>query len=68
MMMAAGLWKVRRVRKIVTHQMRERRPCLGELVQIDGSPHDWVRRARSGLCAAGIYRRRPLANYCNCCS
>ena len=41
MMMAAGLWKTRRVRKIVTHQMRERRPCLGELVQIDGSPHDW---------------------------
>jgi transposase len=41
MMMVAGLWKVRRVRKIVTHQMRERRPCLGELVQIDGSPHDW---------------------------
>ena len=41
MMMAAGLWKTRRVLKIVTHQMRERRPCLGELVQIDGSPHDW---------------------------
>jgi hypothetical protein len=41
MMLVAGLWKVRRVRKIVTHQMRERRPCLGELVQIDGSPHDW---------------------------
>jgi transposase len=41
MMLVAGLWKARRVRKIVTHQMRERRPCLGELVQIDGSPHDW---------------------------
>jgi transposase len=41
MMLVAGLWKARRARKIVTHQMRERRPCLGELVQIDGSPHDW---------------------------
>ena len=41
MMMVAGLWKARRVRKVVIHQMRERRPCLGELVQIDGSPHDW---------------------------
>ena len=41
MMLAAGLWKARRVRKIVTHQLRERRPCLGELVQIDGSPYDW---------------------------
>jgi hypothetical protein len=25
----------------VTHQLRERRACFGELVQIDGSPHDW---------------------------
>jgi len=41
MMLAADLWKARRARKIVTHQMRMRRPCLGELVQIDGSPHDW---------------------------
>jgi transposase len=40
-MLTEGLWKSRRVRKIVTHQMRERRPCFGELVQIDGSPHDW---------------------------
>ena len=23
------------------HQRRPRRPCRGELVQIDGSPHDW---------------------------
>ena len=23
------------------HQPRYRRDCLGELVQIDGSPHDW---------------------------
>jgi transposase len=41
MMVVAGLWKERRVSKIVTHPMRVRRPCLGELVQIDGSPHDW---------------------------
>ena len=41
LMLAADLWKARRARKIVTHQMRVRRPCLGELVQIDGSPHDW---------------------------
>jgi hypothetical protein len=25
----------------VIHQLRERRARLGELVQIDGSPHDW---------------------------
>ena len=52
MMMVAGLWKARRVRKIVTHQMRECRPCWGELVQTR-----LVRGARPGLCAAGVHRR-----------
>jgi transposase len=35
------LWKPRKVKKEVAHQLRERRACFGELVQIDGSPHDW---------------------------
>jgi transposase len=48
MMLVEGLWKARRVRKIVTHQMRERRPCLGELVQIDGSPHAWFEERAPG--------------------
>jgi transposase len=36
-----GLWrpKSRRARRVF--QLRERRPRFGELVQIDGSPHDW---------------------------
>jgi hypothetical protein len=41
LMIAEGLWKPRKARKLVVHQMRERRACLGELVQLDGSPHDW---------------------------
>jgi len=41
MMIAEGLWKARRERKVTVHQMRERRACFGELVQIDGSPHAW---------------------------
>ena len=41
LMIEEGLWKARKVKKIVTHQLRERRACLGELVQIDGSLHDW---------------------------
>lgn len=41
LMMAEGLWKARKTAKLVVHQMRERRACLGELVQIDGSPHAW---------------------------
>lgn len=41
LMIAEGLWKPKLARKAVVHQMRERRACFGELVQIDGSPHDW---------------------------
>jgi len=37
----AGLWQVRRKRLRRCHPPRERRPRRGELVQIDGSPHDW---------------------------
>lgn len=41
LMTAAGLWQPRRARCLVVHPLRERRARLGELVQIDGSPHDW---------------------------
>jgi transposase len=41
LMMVTGLWKSKRAKKLVVHQMRARRACLGELVQIDGSPHKW---------------------------
>jgi len=41
LMIGEGLWKARRAPKAVVHQLRERRACLGELVQIDGSPHAW---------------------------
>lgn len=40
-MIEDGLWtaKVRRAKR--AHPSRERRPCTGELIQIDGSPHAW---------------------------
>ena len=41
LMISEGLWRPRRARKAVIHQLRERRARLGELVQLDGSPHDW---------------------------
>jgi transposase len=41
LMISEGLWQPRRARQAVIHQLRERRSRLGELVQIDGSPHDW---------------------------
>src|ERR1035437_5626240 len=49
MMISEGLWKSRKVRKVITHPMRERRACLGELVQIDGYPHDWF-EGRAASC------------------
>lgn len=41
-MIEEGMWKPKKARKfVVVHQMRERRACYGELLQIDGSPHKW---------------------------
>jgi len=36
-----GLWKAKRQKQAQIHPQRERRHCFGELIQIDGSPHDW---------------------------
>jgi len=44
-----GLWKGKRRKPYKIHQSRERRECFGELVQIDGSPHDWF-EGRGGKC------------------
>jgi len=41
LMVEEGLWKARKAKQVAVHQLRERRACFGELVQIDGSPHDW---------------------------
>ncbi len=38
---ALGLARARRRRPARVHRPRERRPRFGELIQIDGSPHDW---------------------------
>jgi transposase len=40
-MMKAGLWQPRKRRQPKLHPPRQRRPCRGELVQIDGSDHRW---------------------------
>lgn len=48
-MMQAGLWQAKRRRAKRVHLPRERRAALGELVQIDGSHHDWF-EGRSAKC------------------
>ena len=45
---ARGLWQRQR-RRGRHRKRRERRACLGSLVQMDGSHHDWFER-RSGQC------------------
>jgi len=53
-MIEENLWKSRKLKKIVTHQLRERRACFGELVQIDGSPHDWF-EGRADTCVLLVF-------------
>jgi hypothetical protein len=45
-LLAAGKWTVRR-RRQKHRQWRERKACLGEMVQLDGSHHDWFEGRRA---------------------
>jgi hypothetical protein len=54
LMMGAGLWRTKRARQVTVHQMRERRRCRGELVQIDGSRHDWF-EGRAEWCSLLVF-------------
>jgi len=54
LMIVEDLWKPRKVKKVVTHQLRERRACFGELIQIDGSPHDWF-EGRAEACVLLVF-------------
>jgi hypothetical protein len=53
-MIAEQLWKARKAKKVVVHQLRARRACFGELVQIDGSPHDWF-EGRAPACVLLVF-------------
>ena len=53
-MIAEGWWKPKRAKKPSVHQMRERRACFGELVQIDGSDHEWF-EGRAPRCTLLVY-------------
>lgn len=49
-----GIWKARARRQPTVHQLRERRPRFGELIQIDGSPHDWF-EGRAAPCTLIVF-------------
>lgn len=41
-LMEAGYWQAKRQKAATPHPPRRRRGCRGELVQIDGSVHNWL--------------------------
>lgn len=53
-MIEAGIWQQRRVKKPKLHQSRTRRSREGELIQMDGSPHDWFEGRRKKCCLLGF--------------
>lgn len=40
-MIGANIWTARKRKIENIHPYRERKSCVGELIQLDGSPHDW---------------------------
>jgi hypothetical protein len=49
-MIQAQLWRPKRRRAQLVHPPRARRACRGELVQIDGSHHDWFEQRAPKCC------------------
>lgn len=54
LMTEAGLWIPRRQRAAKIYQPRNRRNCVGELIQIDGSDHTWF-EDRAQACTLLVY-------------
>jgi len=49
-MIEAEIWKAKAPHKQRIHQSRDRRPEFGELIQLDGSHHDWFEGRRAKCC------------------
>lgn len=54
LMITAGYWHPKKGNTACTHPMRERRTRFGELIQIDGSPHDWF-EGRGTYCTLLVF-------------
>ena len=53
-MIEVGLWRDRKQREKRVHQPGSRRDCVGELVQVDGGEHWWV-KDRGPQCALLVF-------------
>lgn len=54
LMISNQLWQGKKAKKTAIHQSRPRRAAFGELVQIDGSPHDWF-EGRAPRCCLIVF-------------
>jgi len=54
LMIEAGVWQGKSKKSPVIHQQRKRRARVGELLQIDGSPHAWF-EDRGNPCVLIVY-------------
>ena len=54
LMINANLWITRKKRAPRIQQPRQRRSCVGELIQIDGSDHDWF-EGRAPRCTLLVF-------------
>lgn len=50
LMIKEGLWKDKKHKEVIVHQMRSRRSRFGELIQIDGSYHNWFEDRAEKCC------------------
>src|SRR5829696_1454620 len=64
-MLADGIWKDRKQRLARVHQPRYRRPCMGELIQIDGSDHRWF-ESRGPRCPSSSTWAAPTSGTARC--
>lgn len=53
-MIASNLWTPKKKKRRKVYQPRARRDCLGELIQLDGSPHNWF-EARADECTLLVF-------------
>jgi len=54
LMIFSGIWQANKKKCPVIHQQRKRRARCGELMQMDGSPHDWF-EGRGDPCTLIVY-------------
>lgn len=53
-MIQNGLWHPNKIKELVIHPLRHRRSRMGELIQLDGSEHDWF-EGRGNRCTLLVF-------------